>query len=68
MEAALLELRTKPSVSLETWGKANQIGRNTQYKLAAKGQIEGLYKVGHQYRVASAPWRKLLGIEPVEST
>jgi hypothetical protein len=66
MDDALLELKTKPSVSLDTWGKANQIGRNTQYKLAAKGQIEGLYKVGNQYRVASAPWRKLLGLESVE--
>ncbi len=63
MDDALEELKTKPSVSLETWGKANRIGRNTQYKLAAKGQIEGLYKVGNQYRVASAPWRKRFGIE-----
>ncbi len=63
MGDALQEMKTKPTVSLSTWGAVVGAGRNTQYKLAAKGEIEGLIRVGNQYRVATAPWRKRLGLE-----
>lgn len=64
MDEALKELRTKPSIRLwPTWAVLAGVGRSTAYALAARGEIEGAFKVGAKYRIAAAPWRRRLGIE-----
>ncbi len=65
MKDAIKQIETQPWVSLEVWGKAAGIGRNTAYKLASRGEIEGCFRLGAQYRVATAPWRRRLGLEGV---
>jgi hypothetical protein len=58
------ELETKHTVPLwPTAGMALGSGRNTTYKAFAKGQIPGAYRVGNKIMVATAPLRRLLGIE-----
>ncbi len=58
------EFQTKLSVDVwPTWARANGVSRGLTYKLAARGEIEGLYRVGNKYRVATAPWRHRLGLE-----
>ena len=64
MDDFLEELRTKASIPpWPTWGKLNGLSKGTTYALCKQGKVEGLYKVGHQYRIATAPWRKRLGLE-----
>ena len=62
MNDALEKLRTHPSMTLDDWAMLNNVGRNTAYKEAKEGRIEGLYRIGNQYRIATPPWRKRLGV------
>ncbi len=58
--AQLTELR----VSLwPTGARALGVGRNTAYKVFAKGEIPGAYRVGNKIMVPTATLRRLLGIE-----
>ncbi len=63
MRRALDVLKTEPSMTLDDWATLNKVGRNTAYREAAEGRIEGCYKIRGQYRISCAPWRRRFGIE-----
>ena len=67
LDDALQELRTRPSMSLRAWATLNDININTAPKLAAKGEVEGIFRIGSQYRVPSLPWRRRLGLTEGEA-
>ena len=57
----------QPTVGLEVYRRAMKVGRTAVYEAARRGEIEGLIKVGGQYRVATAALRRQLQLDgPIE--
>ncbi len=44
MNEAVKQIGTQPWVPIEVWCKAVGVGRNTAYKLAARGEVEGVFR------------------------
>lgn len=59
---AISEIMTKFTVDVPTAGCALRIGRNASYKAREAGDIPSI-KVGGQWRVPTAPLRRMLGLE-----
>jgi hypothetical protein len=58
------ELREKLTVPLwPTAAQALGLGRNATYKAAAKGELPGVYRIGDKIMVATAPLRRVLGLD-----
>jgi hypothetical protein len=64
MRDILVELRSKPSVSVPVAGKAlADLSRNGSYRAAAEGRFPvPIFEVGGRKRVASATVLRLLGL------
>ncbi len=61
-------LKTELTVPLwPTAGQALGLGRNATYKAANRGEIPGLFRIGDKYGVATAPLRRVLGLEEREA-
>ena len=53
-----------PAIPIEDWAVLNSVNRDTAFKAFKAGKVEGAYRVGHQIRVASAPWRARFDLKP----
>lgn len=47
-------------------GRALRLGRSSTYDAAARGQIPGAVQIGGQWRVATATFRRALGLDRAE--
>jgi hypothetical protein len=62
MDAIMAEIRTKPTVRIwPTAGRALDLGRNSSYDAARRGEIPTL-KIGGRIVVPTALLRRMLGI------
>jgi hypothetical protein len=50
-----------------TAARALGCGRNTAYKIHAKGEIPGAYRVGNKIMVPTASLRRLLGLDTMKA-
>lgn len=64
LNEAINRLLLLPAISLEDWAVLNSVNRDTAFKAVKNDTVEGAYRVGHQIRVASAPWRARFGLKP----
>lgn len=61
---ALPQPTEQPTVDLwPTAGRALGLGRSATYDAAGRGEIPGLLRIGHSYRVATATLRRTLGLD-----
>ena len=60
--AALEEVRTNLTVSVDVAGLLLKVGRNVSYREAASGRIPAI-RIGGQLRVPTAALREMLGLQ-----
>lgn len=59
---AMAALTQRPVMTLADYCEVAQVNRMTALKAANAGDLEGVFRVGKQFRVACAPWRRKLGV------
>ncbi len=62
MDADLLKLLSRPTMSVDNYGRVIGVGRNAAYASVHRGDVE-IMEVGGRILVKTAPLRRKLGIE-----
>ncbi len=62
MDADLLKLLSRPTMTVDNYGRVVGVGRNAAYASVHRGDVETL-EVGGRILVLTAPLRRKLGIE-----
>ncbi len=62
LSEAMAALTRQPAMTIADYCELAKVNRMTALKAANAGELEGAFRVGRQFRVATPPWRQRLGI------